>query len=146
MLSVDYNTEIQTRSTSASNANTRRINSELQLVSFFVKFLDDIADQSFFCCHWYPCFGLLVMSAMCFAPLVCFVIHSMVRFTSGSTPANLLTVEFVTEPFNPLTVSVTPVRLQSQLFSMISGGSRISPTTRWGGGGVASLIFWPVFP
>ena len=48
--------------------------------------------------HWYPCFGLLVTSALGFKArvdhplLACFVdVHNgFLRFTSGVTPANLL--------------------------------------------------------
>ena len=48
--------------------------------------------------YWYPCFGILVMSALGF-----------LRFTSGATPANPLTASMVAEPFDPRTCTCTSI-------------------------------------
>ena len=53
--------------------------------------------MSFLWGHWYPCFGLLMMSALGFKArvdflLVCFLACVLfLRFTSVATPANVLT-------------------------------------------------------
>ena len=42
--------------------------------------------------HWYPCFGLLVLSALGFKakvyPFACLLTSVILRFTSGVTPAD----------------------------------------------------------
>ena len=59
--------------------------------------------KSFLWGHWYPCFGLLVISALGFKarvdPLACFVACVILRFTSGSTPADCIEVSMTAEPF-----------------------------------------------
>ena len=55
--------------------------------------------------HWYPCFGLLVMSVLGFKarvdPLACMLHHlhcnRILRFTSGVTPADLLAASMAAE-------------------------------------------------
>ena len=62
--------------------------------------------MSFLWGHWYPCFGLLVTSALGFKArvdsLACFLACVLFRrFTSGATPANLLTASMAAEPLWP---------------------------------------------
>ena len=62
--------------------------------------------MSFLWGHWYPCFGLLVTSALGFKArvdsLACFLACMLfLRFTSGATPADLLTASMAAEPLWP---------------------------------------------
>ena len=60
---------------------------------------------SFSCSHWYPCFGLLVMSALSFKARVDFWLarflacRLFLRFTSRVTPADCIEVSMAAKPF-----------------------------------------------
>ena len=60
--------------------------------------------------HWYPCFGFLVMSPLGFKVRVGSLIHTWwrhicdvhsLRFTSGATPADLLTASMAASRYSP---------------------------------------------
>ena len=97
---------------------------------FFNTFLEDTCP---FCgatddIEWYPCFGLLVMSALGFKArvdlLACFLALALfLRFTSGATPANLLTASMAAEP-------LWPTYLQLSDVSTSIGGIKVGATAR----------------
>ena len=70
--------------------------------------MEDI-NKSFLWGHWYPCFGLLVMSTLGFKARVSGLhalspVHNrFLRFTSVATPADLLVASMAVEPFYPFT-------------------------------------------
>ena len=60
--------------------------------------------KSFSWGHWYPCFGLLVVSALGFKARVdaffaCFLACVILRFTSGATPADCIEVSMAAKPY-----------------------------------------------
>ena len=96
--------------------------------------------MSFLWGHWYPCFGLLVTSALGFKArvdsLACFLACVLfLRFTSGATPANLLTASMAAEP-------LWPTYLQPSDVSTSIGGIEVGAMARTYGLGQGSNP-WP---
>ena len=81
--------------------------------------------MSSLCGHWYPCLGLLVMSALGFNVRVDLVRTFFIawvlflRFTSGATPADSIEVS----------MAVFLIYLLADTSASIGGGSGLKPTT-----------------
>ena len=92
--------------------------------------------MSFLWGHWYPCFGLLVTSALGFKArvdsLACFLACMLfLRFTSGAIPADLLTASMAAEP-------LWPTYLQPSDVSTSIGGVEVGAAARTYGLGQGS--------
>ena len=90
-----------------------------------------------------PCFGLLVTSALGFKArvdsLACFLACApFLRFTSGATPADLLTASMAAEP-------LWPMYLQPSDVSTSIGGVKVGAAARTYGLGPGSNL-WPTVP
>ena len=93
---------------------------------FLKKFLEDM---SFLWGHWYPYFGLLVISALGFKAMVgslaCFLTCGILRFTSGVTPADCIEASMAAKPF-------WPTHLQMCLQTLLEvQGSNPWPSVWW---------------
>ena len=102
---------------------------------FFFKFFFG-GHMSFLWAHWYPCFGLLVMSALHFKATVdspaCFLACALfLRFTSGVTPADILMASMAAEP-------LWPTYLQPSDVSSSIGGIEVGAMARTYGLGQVS--------
>ena len=101
---------------------------------FFLKIFG--GHMSFLWGHWYPCFGLLVMSALGFKArvdsLACFLACVLfLGFTSGATPADLLMASMAAEP-------LCPTYLQPSDVSTSIGGIEVRAMARTYGLGQGS--------
>ena len=97
--------------------------------------------MSFLWGHRYPCFGLLVTSALGFKArvdsLACFLACTLfLRFTSGATPADLLTASMVARRV-PYMLSSAEVGCQIQM-----GDLPISAQTRYPLGHRDRASYW----